>query len=72
MKTVAIIAFSRSGYENLLGTPKRLLLRPSGNVMIVLEKEILNSMLRFILRSTEFEFLLVRWTGRSSGVVGSC
>ena len=29
------IVFSRSGYKDLLGTPKRLLLRPSGNVIII-------------------------------------
>ena len=35
LRTLTIIVFSRSGYEILLGTPKRLLLRPSGNIMII-------------------------------------
>ena len=35
LKTLTIIVFSRSGYKTLLGTPKRLLLRPSGNIMII-------------------------------------
>ena len=38
LKTSIIIVFSRSGYKNLLGTPKRLLLRPSGNVIIISER----------------------------------
>ena len=37
-KALTIIVFSRSGYKDLLGTPKRLLLRPSGNIMIVSRK----------------------------------
>ena len=35
LKTLTVIVFSRSGYKALLGTPKRLLLRLSGNIMIV-------------------------------------
>ena len=35
LETLTIIVFSRSGYKDLLGTPKRLLLRPSGNTMII-------------------------------------
>ena len=35
LRTLTVIVFSRSGYETLLGTPKRLLLRPSGNIMII-------------------------------------
>ena len=34
-KDLTILMFSRSGYKDLLGTPKRLLLRPSGNIMII-------------------------------------
>ena len=37
LETFTIIVFSRSGYKDLLGTPKRLLLRPSENVLIVSE-----------------------------------
>ena len=35
LETLTIIVFSRSGYKDLLGTPKRFLLRPSGNTMII-------------------------------------
>ena len=35
LETLNVIVFSRSGYKDLLGTPERLLLRPSGNTMII-------------------------------------
>ena len=35
LETLNIMVFSRSGYKDLLGTPKRPLLRPSGNTMII-------------------------------------
>ena len=35
LRTLTVIVFSRSGYETLLGTPKGLLLRLSGNIMII-------------------------------------
>ena len=35
IKDLTILMFPRSGYKDLLGTPKRLLLRLSGNIMII-------------------------------------
>ena len=54
--------FSRSGYKDLLGTPKRLLLRLSGNILIIsrgCNESIVGTLTRPSWSSIEMRFLSI-------------